>query len=124
MKKLALKSLSFAGLPLLVIAGALASSIATAQAPATSRSAPADEPAVKTDNAGTTVVGDRESPIGLYITPWREAAPEAQMDRPARFLEEELLPLDADVFRRQIEYYNTITAHLAARNGGAAAKPK
>lgn len=80
-----------------------------------------EEPAVKTDSAGTTVVGDRESPIGLYITPWRNDAPEAELDRPARFLEEQLLPLDADVFRRQIEYYNTISSHLRPR---AVAKPK
>jgi len=75
----------------------------------------AEQPAVETETSGTTVVGDRESPIGLYITPWRNAAPEAELDRPARFLEEQLLPLDADVFRRQIEYYNTITDHLRAR---------
>ena len=74
-----------------------------------------EEPSVKTDREGTTVVGDRESPIGLYITPWRNAAPEAELDRPARFLEEELMPLDPDVFRRQLEYYNTITEHVAAK---------
>lgn len=82
-----------------------------------------EEPAVKTDSAGTTVVGDRESPIGLYITPWRNDAPEAALDRPARFLEEQLLPLDADVFRRQIEYYNTITSHLRPR-AAASSKAK
>lgn len=80
-----------------------------------------EEPAVKTDSAGTTVVADRESPIGLYITPWRNDAPEAELDRPARFLEEQLLPLDADVFRRQLEYYNTIASHLRPR---AVANPK
>ena len=84
----------------------------------------AEEPAVKTDNAGTTVVGDRESPIGLYITPWRNDAPEAALDRPARFLEEQLLPIDADVFRRQLEYYNTITDHLRAKGGYTAVKTK
>lgn len=99
--------------------GFLLPAMAMAQAtPAT------EQPAVKTDNDGTTVVGDRESPIGLYITPWRNDAPEAEMDRPARFLEEELLPIDADVFRRQIEYYNTITSHLGNRNRGAQPKAK
>lgn len=85
---------------------------------------PSETPAVETDRDGTTVVGDRESPIGLYITPWRNAAPEAELDRPARFLEEELLALDADVFRRQIEYYNTITDHLNTRNGAATLKQR
>lgn len=83
-----------------------------------------EEPAVVTDNAGTTVVGDRESPIGLYITPWRNDAPEAALDRPARFLEEQLLPIDADVFRRQLEYYNTITDHLRAKGGNIAPSTK
>ncbi len=86
--------------------------------------ATAEEPAVKTPGDGTTVVGDRESPIGLYITPWRNDAPEAELDRPARFLEEQLLPIDADVFRRQLEYYNTITDHLRPQSGAAAPKAK
>ena len=82
-----------------------------------------EEPAVKSEREGTTVVGDRESPIGLYITPWRNAAPEQELDRPARYLEEQLVPLDADVFRRQLEYYNTITDHLQKRSKGLSAKP-
>ena len=85
---------------------------------------PDEAPAIETNQDGTTVVGDRESPIGLYITPWRNEAPEVARDRPARFLEEQLLPLDADVFRRQIEYYNTISEHLRVRNGAAAPKTK
>lgn len=99
-----LSVLLLAGLPLGV----------AAQAPA-----PSEEPALKTDSDGTTVVGDRESPIGLYITPWRNEAPEAELDRPARFLEEQLLPIDADVFRRQLEYYNTISEHLRSRRGNS-----
>ena len=85
---------------------------------------PDETPAVETDKEGTTVVGDRESPIGLSIAPWRNEAPEVALDRPARFLEEQLLPIDADVFRRQIEYYNTISEHLRVRGGAAAPKTK
>lgn len=74
---------------------------------------------------GTTIVGERESPIGLYITPWRNAAPEKELDRPARFLDEALMPLDPEVFRRQLEYYNTITDHLRSRTAQpAAAAPR
>ena len=102
----------------LVTLGLSVSSLALAQPSNT------EEPAVVTDNAGTTVVGDRESPIGLYITPWRNDAPEAALDRPARFLEEQLLPIDADVFRRQLEYYNTITDHLRAKGGNIAPSTK
>lgn len=83
--------------------------------------AQSEQPAVTTEPAGTTIIGDRESPIGLYITPWRNAAPESELDRPARFLEEQLLPIDADVFRRQIEYHNTITDHLRLRGNRTSA---
>ncbi len=60
---------------------------------------------------GTTIVGDQESPIGLYITPWKDEYAERGLDRPARLLDESLLPLDPGTFRRQIEYYETITAY-------------
>ena len=61
---------------------------------------------------GTTIVGERESPIGLYIMPWRDARPEEGMDRPARLLQEKLLPLDEEVFVRQIEYHNALSQAL------------
>ncbi len=64
------------------------------------------------DAAGTTIIGERESPIGLYITPWRESRPEQDMDRPARLLQEKLVPVDEVVFVRQIEYYNALSHAL------------
>lgn len=69
-----------------------------------------DRPAAGT--GGTTIVGERESPIGLYIMPWRDARPEEGMDRPARLLQEKLLPLDEEVFVRQIEYHNALSKAL------------
>ena len=63
-------------------------------------------------DAGTTIIGERESPIGLYIMPWRDARPEPGMDRPARLLQEELLPVDEQVFVRQIEYHNALSGAL------------
>ncbi|SFF46983.1 hypothetical protein SAMN04488120_10512 [Fontimonas thermophila] len=62
--------------------------------------------------AGTTIVGEQESPIGLYIMPWRDAEPEPGMDRPARLLQEKLLPLDEAVFVRQIEYHTALSKAL------------
>lgn len=71
-------------------------------------------PAARTaePRAGTTIVGEQESPIGLYIMPWRDAAPEEGMDRPARLLQEKLLPLDEEVFVRQVEYHNALSNAL------------
>ncbi len=62
--------------------------------------------------AGTTVIGEQESPIGLYIMPWRNSAAEGGLDRPARLLDEALLPLDQDVFRRQVEYHRALSENL------------
>ncbi len=107
-------------LPLALLLFALpvaAQTPAAAPAPGANPAAAAPATAEEADDEseGTTVMGDRESPIGLLIAPWREAAPEKDLDRPVRFLQEELMPLDAEVFRRQTEYYYTIAAHLKSR---------
>ncbi|MGH8457362.1 MAG: hypothetical protein ACRETW_03930 [Stenotrophobium sp.] len=61
--------------------------------------------------AGTTIIGDNnESPIGLYITPWRNSSAEKDYDRPARLLQEQMLPLDPGVFTRQVQYYDALSA--------------
>ncbi|HEY9547188.1 MAG TPA: hypothetical protein VIR56_14345 [Solimonas sp.] len=69
-----------------------------------------DSPAV--DKPGTTIFGERESPIGLYITPWRDAHAEKDIDRPARLLQEKAVPIDRKVFDRQVEYYDVLAAEL------------
>lgn len=102
---------------LLVLCGA-----ARAQEPAVDTSSPAVDTsrqapppaAASTGEAGTTIVGERESPIGLYIMPWRNSGPEQGIDRPARLLDEEPLPLDPGTFHRQFEYYTALTAHKQA----------
>ena len=59
---------------------------------------------------GTTVIGDRELPIGLYISPWRTATPGAEMDKPSRYLDVATQPLDPEVFARQVEYLDALDA--------------
>lgn len=71
------------------------------------------------DDAGTTIVGERESPIGLYITPWRNAYAEQDIDRPARLLRVDMTPIDRDVFTRQVEYYEALTDAAAAKRGAS-----
>lgn len=77
-------------------------------APAPPRPVPQQTPAPP----GMTIIGEQESPIGLYIMPWRNSAAAGGLDRPARLLEEALLPLDPEVFRRQVEYHRALTRHL------------
>ena len=96
-------------------------SCAYAQEPAVDTSRPAVDtsrripaPTAPNDGGGTTIVGERESPIGLYIMPWRNSGPEQGIDRPARLLQEEALPVDPGTFRRQLDYYTALTAHKQA----------
>lgn len=84
--------------------------------PAAPASAGASDAAAVEAGGGTVIVGDRESPIGLYIMPWRNSAAQADMDRPARLLQSEVLPLDEAVFIRQIEYHNALTDTLKSRD--------
>ncbi len=74
--------------------------------------------AVQKARTGTTVIGEQEAPIGLYIMPWRQSQSQAGLDRPARLLDEALLPLDLDVLKRQVEYHRVLSAHLQ-KNGRA-----
>ncbi|WP_020650065.1 hypothetical protein [Solimonas variicoloris] len=64
------------------------------------------------EGGGTTIFGERESPIGLYIMPWRDARAEKDIDRPARLLQEKPVPIDRVVFNRQVEYYEVLAAEL------------
>jgi hypothetical protein len=80
-----------------------------------------EKPAVQTsqdDGAGTTIIGDRESPIGLYLTPWKNEYAQRGMDRPAQIVQEQMAPIDPGVFRRQNSYYDTITSYRQAELGG------
>ena len=86
-------------------------------APAASPAAqPAPAAGQQKHEEGTTIVGERESPIGLFITPWHNASAEDDIDRPARLLQEELMPIDEDVFVRQVEYNEALTGALKSRN--------
>ena len=78
----------------------------------TERLEPVQPGTVEKARTGTTVIGEQESPIGLYIMPWRQSQAQAGLDRPARLLDEALLPLDPDVFKRQVEYHRALTTHL------------
>lgn len=73
---------------------------------------PAGEPGVVQATSGTSIIGEQESPIGLYIMPWRQSAASTGLDRPARLLDEALQPLDPEVFKRQVAYYDALSKHL------------
>lgn len=83
-------------------------------------------PAVETPaggGGGTSIIGDNESPIGLYIIPWRASSPTPQLDRPARFVDAAQEPVDEKQFRRFVEYHEALSRHRAAQQPGARTQP-
>ena len=61
---------------------------------------------------GAATTGQQETPLGLYIIPWRNADAKGGTGRPARLLDEALRPHDAEVFGREVEYYRALSEHL------------
>jgi hypothetical protein len=112
---------------------------ATAQkaSPAAAATTRAAQPAVKTSPAAaqpqgasrgrsdrleldtTVVTGNRELPKVLYIVPWKKANIGELPAQPFNtLLDEVLTPVDRDVFRREVTYYDAVSAGAPA--GGAA----
>ena len=57
----------------------------------------------------TSVTGNRELPKVLVIVPWKNPELVELTGRPlASLVEEVLSPIDPDVFRRQVDYYNAL----------------
>jgi hypothetical protein len=76
----------------------------------------------------TVVTGNRELPKVLYIVPWKKAD---IGDLPAQpfntLLDEVLTPVDRDVFRREVTYYEAVTGggnDAAAAPATPAARPE
>jgi len=59
--------------------------------------------------SGMSIVGNDEAPKALYIVPWKssEIGKETHLDT---MLNEGDVPVDKDVFRRQLEFYKVSTA--------------
>jgi hypothetical protein len=59
--------------------------------------------------SGMSIVGNDEAPKSLYIVPWKssEIGGETSLDM---MLNEGDVPVDRDVFKRQLEFYQVRTA--------------
>jgi hypothetical protein len=58
----------------------------------------------------TVVTGNRELPKVLYIVPWKKADLGDLPGQPFNtLLDEVLMPVDRDVFRREVTYFETLT---------------
>lgn len=89
------------------------------------------EPAVRTSTAArndrlnldtTVVTGNRELPKVLYIVPWKKADIGELPAQPFNtLLDEVLTPVDRDVFRREVTYYEAMSNGPQAAAAPAAA---
>ena len=58
---------------------------------------------------GMAVFGNRELPKALFIVPWKDPEAALAPERPVNSLiDEALQPVDPDVFRRKLQYYDTV----------------
>lgn len=61
------------------------------------------------DLGSTSIRGNQELPKVMYIVPWKESGSGELQGRPVNSLIDEVLaPLDRDVFRRQIRYFDQL----------------
>jgi hypothetical protein len=70
--------------------------------------APAREAKGAREMSGMSIVGNDEAPKSLYIVPWdsSEIGGETSLDT---MLSEDDVPVDREVFKRQIEFYQIST---------------
>jgi len=61
------------------------------------------------DMEGMAVIGNRELPKALFIVPWKDPDAALTPERPVNSLiDEALQPVDPDVFRRKLDYFDTV----------------
>jgi len=74
------------------------------------------------DLGTATVTGDREQPKVMYIVPWKRSDIGDLAGKPMNSLVDEILtPVDRDVFKREVIYYQAVQAD--ASQNGAPPKP-
>lgn len=68
-----------------------------------------DEQSEAKELSGMSIVGNDEAPKSLYIVPWKssEIGVETSLDM---MLNEGDMPVDRDVFKRQLEFYKVSTS--------------
>ena len=70
--------------------------------PAVGASAAPAAQTARTQQAGTTIIGDGEAPAGMFITPWQNEQA-SDIDWPPRILEEPAAVLEPEAARRRME---------------------
>jgi len=101
-----------------------------AQRPASGRSGAATQHSAtasdRVDLDTETVTGNQELPKVMYIVPWKKSEIGDLAGRPMNsLLDEVLAPVDRDVFRREVTYYDAVKSEAAPSGAsvGGSGKP-
>ena len=82
---------------------------AAAKPPKTGPAKSGKNVADRVDLDTTTVTGNRELPKVMYVVPWKRSDIGDLIGRPANsLLDEVLAPVDRNVFRREVQYYQAL----------------
>ncbi len=88
----------------------LSTAMAEAKEPAAKESVAkesAEEPAAK-ELSGMSIVGNDDAPKALYIVPWKNSEIGVETSL-SMMLTESAMPVDRDVFMRQLDFYELST---------------
>ena len=85
----------------------LTATTATATGPA---SKPAQAAVTVSEAGSTTIIGEQDSAMGLYLTPWKEEFASG-MDQAPSLYRAPMAPLDEGSLRRQTEYRNALSSY-------------
>lgn len=92
------------------------------------KAASGDKGGAKTDKLDlglATVTGDHEQPKVMYIVPWKRADIGDLEGKPMNSLVDEILsPVDRDVFKREVVYYQAIQSDTSQNGARASPAPK
>lgn len=89
---------------------------------ATSADGKARKTADRVDLDTTTVTGNRELPKVMYVVPWKKSDIGDLGGKPMNsLLDEVLAPVDRDVFRREVVYYQALKADAPPQGAGSPA---
>lgn len=79
--------------------------------------APAQEPAATepaSPQTGTTIVGEQEAAVGLYLAPWKNEQ-RAEVNRPPGLIDPQPAALDTSGYARAAEHYAAGRAYRVER---------
>jgi len=62
--------------------------------------------------SGISIVGNKEAPKSLFIVPWKNSEIGFETGLSSSLLNEKMLPVDKDVFARELNFYSVIESSM------------